>query len=190
MNKLTHNELAGAVNHFRTITRHKLLVMQKCFRVGLYRQGLLHDLSKYAPTEFLVGMKYYQGNRSPNNAEREDTGVSLSWLHHKGRNKHHYEYWVDYDPARGERILAGARMPRKYVAEMVMDRISASRTYLGDKYTNQEPLNYYLKSKEKLWFVHPQTKKELEGLLRILHDHGEKKTLWYIKNVYLKKELH
>lgn len=84
----------------------------------------------------------------------------------------------------------GAQMPRKYVAEMVMDRISASRTYLGDKYTNQEPLNYYLKSKEKLWFVHPQTKKELEGLLRILHDHGEKKTLWYIKNVYLKKELH
>lgn len=101
MNKITHKELSGAVKHFRTITRHKLLVMQKCFRVGLYRQGLLHDLSKYSPTEFLVGMKYYQGNRSPNNAEREDTGVSLSWLHHKGRNRHHYEYWVDYDPARG-----------------------------------------------------------------------------------------
>ena len=91
MNKITHKELSGAVKHFRTITRHKLLVMQKCFRVGLYRQGLLHDLSKYSPTEFLVGMKYYQGNRSPNNAEREDTGVSLSWLHHKGRNRHHYE---------------------------------------------------------------------------------------------------
>lgn len=82
--------------HFKTITRHKLLVMKYCFRIGLYKQGLLHDLSKYSPTEFLVGCKYYQGTRSPNNAEREDIGVSTSWLHHKGRNKHHFEHWVDY----------------------------------------------------------------------------------------------
>ena len=84
--------------HFKTITRHKLLVMHYCFRAGMYKQGLLHDLSKYAPVEFLVGCKYYQGDRSPNNAEREDTGISKSWLHHKGRNKHHFEYWVDYAP--------------------------------------------------------------------------------------------
>ncbi|MFR5151533.1 MAG: DUF5662 family protein [Ruminococcus sp.] len=82
--------------HFKTITKHKLMVMHYCFRIGLYKQGLLHDLSKYTPSEFLVGCKYYQENRSPNNAEREDTGVSTAWLHHKGRNKHHYEHWVDY----------------------------------------------------------------------------------------------
>ena len=41
--------------HFHTITAHKFLVMKYCFKVGLYRQGLLHDLSKYGPTEFLVG---------------------------------------------------------------------------------------------------------------------------------------
>ena len=86
-----------AIGHFCTITRHKLLVMKHCFRVGLYRQGLLHDLSKYSWTEFKVGCKYYQGDRSPNNAERETTGVSLAWLHHKGRNKHHYEYWIEPD---------------------------------------------------------------------------------------------
>ena len=62
--------------HFKTITKHKLLVMHYCFRAGMYKQGLLHDLSKYAPVEFLVGCKYYQGVRSPNNAEREDTGIS------------------------------------------------------------------------------------------------------------------
>ena len=67
----------------------------------------------------------------------------------------------------------GAQMPRKYVAEMVMDRISASRTYLGESYTNREPLKYFLKSKEKLWFIHPKTKRDLEALLRILSDHGE-----------------
>lgn len=170
--------------HFRTITRHKLLVMKYCFRIGLYKQGLLHDLSKYSPTEFLVGCKYYQGTRSPNNAEREATGVSMSWLHHKGRNRHHFEHWVDYS-LDGEHVIMGARMPRKYVAEMVMDRISASRNYLGEEYTYHEPLQYFLKSKEKLWFIHPKTKKELEGLLRILDKYGEDKTLWYIRNVYL-----
>ena len=171
--------------HFRTITKHKLLVMKYCFRIGLYKQGLLHDLSKYSPAEFLVGCRYYQGTRSPNNAEREDIGVSTSWLHHKGRNKHHFEHWVDYS-LDGEHVIMGAQMPRKYVAEMVMDRISASRNYMGDLYTNQEPLKYYLKSKEKLWFIHPRTKKELEALLRILNDHGERKLLHYIKHVYLK----
>ena len=174
--------------HFKTITRHKLMVMHYCFKIGLYKQGLLHDLSKYTPSEFLVGCKYYQGNRSPNNAEREDTGVSTAGLHHKGRNKHHYEHWVDYSINDPERVIMGAKMPRKYVAEMVMDRISASRTYLGDAYDHHQPLEYFLRSKPKLWFVHPQTKKELEGLLRILNDKGEKKALWYIKNVYLKKE--
>ncbi len=74
-------------------------------------QGFLHDLSKYSPTEFMVGAKYYQGTRSPNNAEREATGVSTSWLHHKGRNKHHFEYWVDYGIG-AEHVLAGMPMPR------------------------------------------------------------------------------
>ena len=172
--------------HFKTITRHKLLVMRYCFRIGLYKQGLLHDLSKYEPVEFLVGCKYYQGDRSPNNAEREATGISRSWLHHKGRNKHHFEYWVDYVPG-DEHIINGVPMPRKYVAEMVMDRISASRNYLGDKYDHTQPLSYFLKSKERLWFIHPDTKRDLEALLRILNDHGEEVLLSNIKNVYLKK---
>ena len=171
--------------HFCTITRHKWMVMCYCFRAGLYRQGLLHDLSKYSPAEFLVGCRYYQGDRSPNNAEREATGVSMAWLHHKGRNKHHFEYWVDYSLDK-KHVIMGAKMPRKYVAEMVMDRISASRNYLGKAYTDQEPLRYFMKSKEKLWFIHPETKKDLEALLRILSDHGEKKLLHYIKYRYLR----
>lgn len=80
--------------HLSTINHHKWLVMQHCFKVGLYRQGLLHDLSKYSPVEFLAGVKYYQGFESPNNAERRAIGYSRAWLHHKGRNKHHLEYWT------------------------------------------------------------------------------------------------
>ena len=181
--------MGNAWKHFCTITHHKNLVLAGCFKIGLYKQGLLHDLSKYSPTEFLVGCKYYQGTMSPNNAERKEKGYSLAWLHHKGRNKHHLEYWIDYDiskePGKEHSGMAGMKMPVCYVAEMFVDRISASRNYLGEEYTYHEPLQYFLKSKEKLWFIHPQTKKELEGLLRILDKYGEDKTLWYIRNVYL-----
>ena len=88
--------LKNAWGHLCTINHHKNLVMKGCFRLGLYKQGLLHDLSKYCPVEFFVGCKYYQGNMSPNNIERREKGYSLAWLHHKGRNKHHMEYWIDY----------------------------------------------------------------------------------------------
>ena len=94
-----------AIRHFQTITKHKIYVMRECFRVGLYRQGLLHDLSKYSWTEFRIGCRYYQGTRSPNNAEREEKGYSSAWLHHKGRNKHHYEYWIDYNVNAGKDVM-------------------------------------------------------------------------------------
>ena len=84
-----------AVKHFKTITKHRFLVMKYCFKAGLYWQGLTHDLSKYSPAEFRVGARYFQGDRSPNDIERREKGYSAAWLHHKGRNKHHLEYWID-----------------------------------------------------------------------------------------------
>ncbi len=178
----------NAVRHFRTITSHRMIVMRYCFRAGLYMQGLTHDLSKYSPTEFLVGAKYYTGTYSPNNAERKDIGVSTAWLHHKGRNRHHYEYWIDYpiNPADGPG-LAGFRMPRRFVAEMVFDRVAACRIYNGTEYTDRKPLEYFLRSKERSWFIHPVTKKQLEFLLRMWADKGEDETVAYIRNVFLKK---
>ena len=174
-----------AIGHFCTITRHKLLVMKHCFRVGLYRQGLLHDLSKYSWTEFKVGCKYYQGDRSPNNAERETTGVSLAWLHHKGRNRHHLEYWIDYSPVGGHG-LAGMEMPVKYVVEMFCDRMAASKTYRGAAYRDSDPLDYYLHSRDH-YLIHPHTKALLEALLARLRDEGEDAVFAYIKKEILKK---
>lgn len=176
-----------AWEHFKTITEHKLLVMRYCFRIGLYRQGLCHDLSKYSWTEFRVGARYYQGNRSPNNAERESTGLSTAWLHHKGRNRHHFEYWVDYSTS-SDKVIDGVPMPRRYIAEMIMDRISASRVYSPDTYTDRSPLEYYERGKERLWFIHPDTRTQMEYLLRMLAVKGEEKTLWYIRNIYLKRK--
>ena len=171
--------------HFRTITYHKWLVLKGCFAVGLYFQGLTHDLSKYSPSEFLVGMKYYQGKRSPNNAERESKGYSSAWLHHKGRNKHHYEYWIDYSMDGAGSILVPVPMPKKYVVEMFMDRIAACKIYKKDIYTEGSALDYFRRSKGKD-MMHPDTAKELEHLLVMLSEKGEKETFSYIRNQFLK----
>jgi len=177
-----------AWKHFCTINRHKMLVMKGCFKVGLYKQGLLHDLSKYAPSEFLVGCHYYQGNRSPNNAEREAIGYSSAWLRHKGRNKHHYEYWLDYGLGE-ENGIVGMRMPVNYVVEMFIDRVAASKNYQKEKYTDRHPLEYYERGAAKLGpMLHKDTAPLLHKLLRMLAEEGEEKTYTYIKQVVLKNK--
>lgn len=170
-----------AFAHLKTITKHRMLVCRYCFRLGLYWQGLTHDLSKYAPVEFWRGAKYYLGFRSPNDAERRANGVSIAWLHHKGRNRHHFEYWTDYlirpDGSVG---YGGCRMPMKYVAEMFCDRIAASRTYLGDAYTNASPYEYYTRSKVHI-LIHEETSAEIEEMLRVLKDEGEEAAVAYVR---------
>lgn len=166
------------------------MVLAGCFKVGLYRQGLLHDLSKYGPTEFLVGCKYYQGDRSPNNAEREATGCSTAWLHHKGRNKHHLEYWIDYGAAEDaidpeHRGMTGMKMPVRYVVEMFIDRISASKNYQKEKYTDESPLIYYEKSKVA-YLIHKDTQALLEYLLTLLAVKGEREAFAFVKKEILK----
>lgn len=169
--------------HFKTITHHRHLVMLGCFRIGLYRQGFLHDLSKYSPAEFCRGVQYYQGVRSPNAAEREENGYSEAWMHHKGRNKHHYEYWSDLSRETGK--YESVELPRKYLAEMVMDRRAACMTYQGKNYTQASAYTYFVNSRERA-LMHPNTQKQLEFLLTMLKDEGEKKLFSYLKHHVLK----
>ena len=161
--------------------------MKNCFRAGLYWQGLTHDLSKYAPVEFIPGVMYFQGNRSPNNAEREATGVSRAWLHHKGRNRHHYEYWTDYSPTGKRGRMVGAVMPRRYIAEMFCDRVAASKTYNKENYNDSYPLAYLLQGIDSL-LMHEKTKNDIVYLLNMLKEKGEDRTFAFIKNKYLRKK--
>ncbi len=180
-----------AWKHYCTITHHKHLVMKGCFAVGLYKQGLLHDLSKYTPTEFLVGCKYYQGTMSPNNAERKDKGYSSAWLHHKGRNKHHMEYWIDYGAGEnglGHEGLCGMKMPLCYVVEMYVDRVAASKNYQKERYTDRSALDYYLNG-QKFHVLHEDTKALLELLLYMLAARGEKDTNAFIRAELLKGQI-
>ena len=171
-----------AWNHFVTITHHRFLVRKGCFQVGLYWQGLTHDLSKYSWPEFRVGARYYQGVRSPNTAEREDKGYSEAWMHHKGRNRHHYEYWTDMN--RETRNYESLPMPRKYLVEMVMDRIAACKVYQGDAYTDASALIYLEKGVDRIR-MHPRTQRELEYILTMLAEKGEAETFRYLKDEVL-----
>ena len=173
------------LRHLKTITHHHNLVMVHCFKCGLYWQGLTHDLSKLSPIEFLTGAKYYQGTRSPNNAQREAVGYTAAWLHHKGRNRHHLEYWIDY--AGGDNTsMIGMRMPEKYVAEMVCDRMAASKTYRGKAYRDSDPWDYYARARD-VYLLHPDTKRQLEQCLITLRDHGEDAVFEYIRTELLGK---
>ena len=176
--------IVGTVwHHFKTITKHRHLVMRHCFQVGLYRRGLCHDLSKYSWTEFRAGVRYYQGTRSPNAAQREAEGYSTAWMHHKGRNKHHFEYWTDLLP--GTREYGPVSMPTEYLVEMVMDRIAACKVYRGNAYCDGDALDYLQRAKDSA-LMHPQTKEQLRYLLTMLRDQGEKETFRFIRQVVLR----
>lgn len=166
--------------HFKTITKHRHQVIYHCYKAGIFWQGCKHDLSKYYPTEFFVGVKYYTGDRSPNEGEREAYGYSKSWMHHKGRNKHHFEYWTDYNPATRE--IEPIKMPTNYVIEMFCDRIAASKIYLGKRYTHQEPIAYFMKGKRNR-MIHPETSELIEALLVMLAEKGEEATFKYIRGL-------
>ena len=165
--KITLKKIIG---HFKTITRHRHTVIAHSRRAGILFQGLRHDLSKYSPTEFIPGARFYCGDRSPNEEERALYGYSAAWLHHKGRNRHHFEYWSDYNVKTKE--FGPVPMPPKYIAEMFCDRVAASKIYQGKKYTDKHPLEYFVRSKGRRP-IDPNTSDIIEGLLRTLAEDGE-----------------
>ena len=165
--------MAHPVKHFVTITKHRHGVIRNCAKAGILWQGLRHDLSKYGPTEFIPGARFYQGDRSPNEKERELYGSSRAWMHHKGRNRHHYEYWNDYNPK--TKRVEPVKMPLVFVKEMFCDRLAASKIYQGKNYTDKHPLEYFLRGKPNR-VIHPETSDLTEKLLTLLAEHGEEVT--------------
>ena len=173
-------KLKNAVGHFRTITRHRHEVIKNCFKAGIGFQGLFHDLSKYSPEEFLNGCRYYQGTRSPHEGERDENGYSKAWMHHKGRNKHHYEYWTDYN--KKTKQMTPVKMPVRYVKEMFCDRVAASKIYMKESYNDGSALGYFKRGNAAAR-MHPETAALLEKLLTMLRDKGEDYTFAYIRKL-------
>ena len=171
--------------HLRTITKHRHLVMRHCFMAGIPWRGLLHDLSKYSPQEFIPGVRFYTGDRSPTAGERKQYGYSKAWMHHKGRNKHHYEYWSDFSLE--THTNRPVKMPLVFVIEMFCDRVAACKVYQKDRYTDSSALEYYRRrlGEEDM---HPETSRLLGDLVTMLSEKGEKETFNYIRTVLRKQK--
>lgn len=162
-----------AWNHFKTICKHKYYVGKYCFMAGIPIRGILHDMSKFSPTEFIESVKYYQGTRSPIEACKEANGYSKAWLHHKGRNSHHYEYYQDnFDSLassdfKGEHHL---KMPFKDACELICNYLGAGRAYMGKHFNFSGEYDWWLNKTSKPIAMHPHTKMFVDNVLYELMD--------------------
>ena len=165
------------LKHLLTIMKHRKEVRKLCFKCGLYKQGLLHDLSKYSYVEFSEGVKYYDGTKSPTAICRKKTGKSDAWLHNIKKNKHHPEYWNN---------ISNGLMPYNYAIESICDRIAACKTYNKEKYTNNNPLEYWNQQKKKGYKINKTIEKFYDIVLSDLSKYGEKKIIdiKYLKDTY------
>ena len=163
--------IKNVIKHLILITKHKWVVFKLCCKVGIPWRGLVHDLSKYSPTEFFESIKYYTGTHSPVAECRKNVGYSKAWIHHKAKNKHHYEYWIDFYPD-----PRGVIMPYKYAAEMICDKLAAGIIYNGKNWTPDVELNYYLKERRSS-IIHENVDKMLIDVFTQVKDNGIDKTL-------------
>ncbi len=166
--------------HLSVVTKHRFRVFINCSKCGLPFRGLIHDLSKFSPSEFIESVKYFQGNRSPIGACRRATGMSRAWLHHKGRNKHHIEYWLDGD------CEVQPLMPYKYAVECVCDKLAATRVYAGKSYSNDLPLLHWNKYGCKV-AGNPNTMKFIEEVFTDVEKYGEK---FVLNKRYMRDKYH
>ncbi|MBP5159600.1 MAG: catalase [Lachnospiraceae bacterium] len=173
------NLFEKAKGHITTVLKHKHKVFINCLKAGIPIRGLLHDLSKFSPEELIPSIRYFQGNRSPNEAEREAEGASRAWMHHKGRNKHHFEYWTDYDYK--TKKMSPMPMPYLCIVEMFCDRVAASQTYMKDAFTTDAPYNYFALAKGRR-VIEKETSDTLERMLIMYRDKGEKETFRNIRH--------
>lgn len=164
-------KLTNIVKHFNLVTHHKWVVFKLCCKVGEPWRGFMHDISKYSPTEFNESVKYYVGTHSPIIEAKKDKGYSAAWLHHKGRNKHHPEYWVDNTAPNQTPII-----PYQYAVEMVCDKIAAGIIYEGKKWTKEYELEYWKKEKNDI-VMNENIKEFITAILEELAENGIDKTL-------------
>jgi hypothetical protein len=142
MQKLT---LTNLFHHLRTVQTHRKWVRHYCFLAGIPWRGIKHDLSKYSPVEFFESAHYWNGTSSPINEAKKQQGISYGWMHHKGRNTHHYEYWMDnFDDGGIARL-----MPQNDFVELVCDYLGAARAYQGNNFTYSNEYKWWIEKRKK-----------------------------------------
>lgn len=175
-------KISNIFKHIALVLHHKWVVFKLCCKVGIPWRGFMHDWSKFSPTEFFESIKYYDGHKSPITVCKAEKGYSEAWLHHKGRNKHHYQYWTDLSLPEKTVI-----MPYKYAIEMVCDELAAGIVYNEKNWTQNTQLEYYM-NKERKNLIHPQIDKFLLTTFTEVSKNGINKTLTHknMKKLYEK----
>lgn len=163
--------IKNILGHTKTVTKHKWIVFKLACSVGIPWRGFWHDFSKFSPTEFGESIKYYVGVHSPITEAKKDKGYSDAWLHHKGRNKHHLEYWIDFDAKPVVPVI-----PYKYAVEKVCDDLSAGMVYNGKNWKQDTQYNYYMLQREKV-LVHPKIDNFLTEVFQQVKENGVKQTI-------------
>lgn len=153
--------MINAFKHFKKICKHKYWVGYYCFKAGIPKQGILHDLSKFSPTEFFESVKYYQGTRSPIDKCKEVNGWSKAWFHHRGRNMHHYEMWIDDFDHGGKPLI----MPYKYAVEMLCDYLGAGKAYSGKNFSYADEYTWWQNKKKNGLAMHPAIQYFIDKML-------------------------
>lgn len=172
--------------HFKLITTHKWYVFQNCKKAGLFWRGVVHDLSKYSPTEFSESVKYFTGTDSPINVCKKANGWSRAWMHHKGRNTHHYEYWVDNFDNGGTPL----EMPYEDALEMVCDYIAAGQAYKKEDFTFKSEYDWWKEKCTHPIAMHPNTKAFVTIMLKTMRNEKSNDCLRPLRAKYLYRISH
>lgn len=162
--------------HFKLVCKHKYYVFLAACEAGIPIRGFFHDMSKFSPIEFFNSAKYYTGDRSPIDNEKDEKGYSYAWLHHRGRNPHHWEYWIDNLSSGGEAL----KIPYKFVKEMICDWIGAGKAYMGNKWTRESTLEFFeTKINNENMILHPVTKHFCYDMLCAFAEGHKLKDIFY-----------
>jgi len=150
------------------LLRHKYYVTIECFKIGLYWQGIVHDLSKLRPSEFFPYVNFFYSNEKEENDSRqnrygkpdiEDIKFDTAWLKHIHRNPHHWQHWILQKDDGENKCLP---MPNKYKKEMIADWRGAGKA----QGHGNNIIEWYTENRLKMIF-HPTTRMLIEEELKI-----------------------
>jgi len=162
------------LKYFKYLCHHKWYVFKECWRLGISWRGLIHDWSKFLPSEWFPYVEYFYGDFGINNKcpakwvehpyEKINCSIvsrnfDIAWLYHQKRNKHHWQYWVLLQDSEETKYL---EIPQKHLLEMAADWIGASKTIRGK---DAKAIEWYNKVKEQT-FLNEKTRIKFERLLK------------------------
>lgn len=164
------------VKYLKYVLRHKWYVMIECFRFGLIWRGIMHDMSKLRPSEFIPYANFFYGNGNDIRSRRDKSGYykptdtgdkefDFAWLFHQKRNSHHWQWWVLPEDGGGLKVL---EMSDVAILEMVCDWLGAGKAQgkfspKNDKF--KETRAWYSVNKEKMQ-LHPKTRRIVEYIIK------------------------